>query len=123
MRQMLHIVILALTLAFGWHAEAAAETRQSEDRLVAVDSVHDRQHGAMLSDGQEVYRVCNSRPQRIVRSFVPSLADGNALSIYISHHSNFSSLQRYGYCRIVPVGFQFAASSRDYIFALRHIIR
>ena len=56
------VIILALLL--GWQMEAKADGQRHEDKLVAIEPVHERQQGAILSDGQYLYRLCNSRPTR-----------------------------------------------------------
>lgn len=63
------VIILALLL--GWQMEAKADGQRQEDKLVAIEPVHERQQGAILSDGQYLYRLCNSRPQRLTHSFSP----------------------------------------------------
>lgn len=68
------VIILALLL--GWQMEAKADGQRQEDKLVAIEPVHERQQGAILSDGQYLYRLCNSRPQRLTHSFSPPPTTG-----------------------------------------------
>ncbi len=116
------VIILALLL--GWQMEAKADGQRHEDKLVAIEPVHERQQGAMLSDGQYLYRLCNSRPQRLTHSFSPPPTTGKGCdpgaNVPAPHYSLILYLWKHG---PKAYGFQFDASSRNYIFALGHIIR
>ena len=63
---------LLLLLALGLPSKSAAmDSVPTRDRLCTVDS-NDRQgHEAVLNDVQHLYRICSSRPERVVPSANP----------------------------------------------------
>lgn len=113
-----------LALLLGWQMEAKADSQRHEEKLVDIGPAHERQQGAMLSDWQHLYRLCNSRPQRLTHSSSSPPTTGKgcgpAANVPATHHSLVPYLWKHG---PKARGFQFDASSRNYIFALGHIIR
>ena len=83
-------------------------------------------HEATLTDASQLYRVCSSRPQRILPSQVSKTERtitpfGNfALRQHIVKHFNSYYDSK---CRQEMAPFRMSASRDYYVIALRHIIR
>ena len=119
---------VCLTVLLNWqnHSDAtAAEICQHRESSV-VTPQRQQHHEATLTDASQLYRVCSSRPQRILssqgskteRTVTPF---GNpALRQHIVKHLHSYNDSR---CRLETAPFCMSASSDYYVIALRHIIR
>lgn len=136
MIKFLRFAFLLLFLTFGWaedgtsslpggvaesmaYLEVASHTR--EDRLIDLSKHDHHSSTATLTDTSDLYRICNTRPQRILQSFGNKIrmAGKSLLSIikqplHIFTHREPSPLTAYSLR---------AASCSYYVIALRHILR
>ena len=110
------VIILALLL--GWQMEAKADGQRQEDKLVAIEPVHERQQGAILSDGQYLYRLCNSRPQRLTHSFSPPPTTGKGCDPGANVPAPHYSLILYSDC----LGKTRESLGTHYLVGLTHVI-
>jgi hypothetical protein len=152
MKQLVYALITLFALTFGWSSKSEASgitdtgkvltsmsvdvqgrwgtkanlpsTEQSSRRDMLLDAraVPARPVGAMLSDAQDVYRVCSSRPQRLVPTYGPRPVT------YSNKPSRYGSLRkpllRQVRCaaRQETAPFQTPSSCDYYVIALRRII-
>lgn len=81
-------------------------------------------HAAVLTDGRGLYRVCNTRPQRVLPHYGSQHERGTGRTVLALHQTVklFQSLYD-GRCRRESAPFCSAASCRYYVYALRHILR
>ena len=119
---------LCLTVLINWQsrdgatAEAFCQPRESS----VLTPQHRHHQEATLTDASQIYRICSSRPQRILptqgskteRTTTPfgglAIRQHNVKPLYSYHDSR---------CRLETAPFCQSASCDYYVIALRHIIR
>lgn len=91
--------------------------------VVQAPSDHYR-HAAVLTDARGLYRVCNTRPQRVLPHYGSSHERGAGRTVLALHQTVKPFQSPYdGRCRRESAPFCSAASCRYYVYALRHILR
>lgn len=123
MSRILHTVVLLLLLAAGCPGEAcAAENQQQKEQLCAISTAHQPSGEAILSDAQSIYRVCSSRPERILpgNGALQHTVVGRAACCN-KHLQTLYALFR-GKTRSETAPFSSKASCKYYVFALRHLL-
>lgn len=122
---------VCLTVLLNWqsHAVAVAEAEepyQHSCEASVLAPLHQHHQEATLTDASQVYRVCSSRPQRILPT------QGSKTERTITPFGKIAMRQHhvkplYSYydsrCRLETAPFCLSASSDYYVIALRHIIR
>ena len=119
---------VCLTVLLNWQNRCCAAVeeagRHRESSVVAPH--HQRHQEATLTDASQIYRICSSRPQRVLpaqgskteRTLTPfgsfSLRQHIVKPLYSHHDSR---------CRRETAPFCLSASCDYYVIALRHIIR
>lgn len=123
MERTLHILALLFLLFMGCpeHSLAAESGQQGVGMHAAV--LHARlQSVAVPADPQSIYRVCSSRPQRVLPSFSNPRHPVNGRRL-LAGKMFHSSLQRQGSrVRMETAPFQSVASCDYYVFALKHLL-
>ena len=121
------LFVVCLTVLTDWHGHAIApsQTLPEHTELSVMTSQRQQPHETTLTDSTQLYRICSSRPQRILpthgsrseRTQTPLL---NAVKRHLvkSLHSHHDSR-----CRLESAPFCLSASCDYYVIALRHIIR
>ena len=122
------ICAVCLTVLLNWQnrcGTTAEGTYQHHESSVLTPQ-HQHHQEATLTDASQIYRICSSRPQRILptqgakteRTFTPF----GGLAI---RHHNVKPLYSYydSRCRLETAPFCLSASCDYYVIALRHIIR
>jgi len=120
------IAVCLTVLVDGQEQESASRQSQPEQRESSVMVPRQQQpHEATLTDATQLYRVCTSRPQRLLptqgsrseRFLTPAikLVRQYILKPLHSHHDSR--------CRMESAPFALSASRDYYVIALRHIIR
>lgn len=120
------IAVCLTVLVDGQEQESASRQSQPEQRESSVMVPRQQQpHEATLTDATQLYRVCTSRPQRLLptqgsrseRLLTPAikLVRQYILKPLHSHHDSR--------CRMESAPFALSASRDYYVIALRHIIR
>ena len=120
---------VCLTVLLSWQNRCCAtveEAGQHRESSVVAPQQHQPRMEATLTDATQIYRICNSRPQRIVptqgskteRTITPY--SSSAIRTYIAKtlYSYYDSR-----CRLETAPFCMSASCDYYVIALRHIIR
>jgi hypothetical protein len=106
--------------------DALAEIPLQPTESTVMVPLQKHHHEATLTDATQLYRVCSSRPQRILPS------QGSKTERTITPFSNFALRQHIvkhfnsyydGRCRKETAPFCMSASCDYYVIALRHIIR
>ena len=106
--------------------DALAEIPLQPSESTVMIPLQQHHHEATLTDASQLYRVCSSRPQRILPS------QGSKTGRTITPFGNFAVRQHivkhfYTYydsrCRQETSPFCMSASCDYYVIALRHIIR
>ena len=119
---------VCLTVLLNWHnhdgvaAEGACQHRESS----VLAPQHQHHHEATLTDASQLYRICSSRPQRILptqgtkteRTVTPFGSLAIRQHIVKSLYSYYDSR-----CRQETAPFCVSAPCDYYVIALRHIIR
>lgn len=120
------IAVCLTVLVDGQEQEAVSRQNKPEQRESSVMVPRQQQpHEATLTDATQLYRVCTSRPQRLLptqgsrseRFQTPAikLVRQYILKPLHSHHDSR--------CRMESAPFALSASRDYYVIALRHIIR
>lgn len=119
---------VCLTVLLNWQnrCDAAVEGACQHRESSVLVPQHQHHQDATLTDASQIYRICSSRPQRILptqgakteRSVTPFG------SLAFRHH-NVKPLYSYydSRCRQETAPFCLSASCDYYVIALRHIIR
>ena len=120
------IAVCLTVIMHGQEQESASRQSLPEQRESSVVVPQQQQpHEATLTDATQLYRVCTSRPQRLLptqgsrseRFLTPAikLVRQYILNPLHSHHDSR--------CRMESAPFALSASRDYYVIALRHIIR
>ena len=123
------LCVVCLTVLLSWQNDSKVcveENCQHKESMVLAPQQHQPRMEATLTDATQIYRICNSRPQRIVptqgskteRTITPY--SSSAIRTYIAKtlYSYYDSR-----CRLETAPFCMSASCDYYVIALRHIIR
>ena len=122
--------LLAVCLAVlqNWQEQNVVPAQSCHERAESsvITPLRQQPHEATLTDASQLYRVCSSRPQRILPS------QGSKTERTITPFGSFAQRQRivkhlYSHydsrCRKETAPFCMSASCDYYVIALRHIIR
>ena len=127
-RMLTVLCAVCLTVLLNWQSKddaLAGIALQPMESTVMVP-LQQHHHEATLTDASQIYRVCSSRPQRILPS------QGSKTGRTITPFGNLALRQHivkhlYTYydsrCRQETAPFCMSASCDYYVIALRHIIR
>ena len=127
-RMLTVLCAVCLTVLLNWQSKddaLAGIALQPMESTVMVP-LQQHHHEATLTDASQIYRVCSSRPQRILPS------QGSRTERTITPFGNLALQQHivkhlYTYydsrCRQETAPFCMSASCDYYVIALRHIIR
>ena len=123
---LLPILIIVLTVLANWQGENIQQIIELQERDTSsiVAPQDNRHHEATLSDASNLYRVCNTRPQRIIPTYGSHSKraisqSGLALRKIVEPLKSLYDTRR----RLETAPFSLAASCDYYVLALRHIIR
>lgn len=132
MKRLLPILIVFLTALMGCRGDAIkAEVETSDGIAVSfcgktytlTDPQSGRHHEATLNDAQGVYRLCNTRPGRLLQTHGSNSGKNATRSLAVRRpivkHIFFI---HDGRRRLESAPFQSAASRDYYVFALRRIL-
>ena len=119
---------VCLTVLLSWQSHDIAPVEESCEHRESSVLVPQHQHHqeATLTDASQIYRICSSRPQRILpihgskteRTVTP-------FGTFAIRHHIVKPLYSYydSRCRLETAPFCMSASCDYYVIALRHIIR
>ena len=120
---------VCLTVLLNWqttHDDAAVTESCQHCESSVLASQHQHQQEATLTDASQIYRICSSRPQRVLPT------QGSKTERTVTPFGSFANRQHqvtplYSYydsrCRLETAPFCLSASCDYYVIALRHIIR
>ena len=121
------IIAVMLTVVLSWQQQDCVLVQQvpEQPQSAVMSPQKQHHHEATLSDASQLYRICSSRPQRIMpshgskteRTTTPC---GSWLRRTIVKPQNPVYDSR---CRLETAPFCLAALRNYYVIALRHIIR
>ena len=127
-RMLTVLCAVCLTVLLNWQSkdDALAEIPLHPMESTVMVPLQQHHHEATLTDASQLYRVCSSRPQRILpsqgsrteRTITPF--GNHALRQHIVKHLYTCYDSR---CRQETAPFCMSASCDYYVIALRHIIR
>ena len=119
---------VCLTVLLNWQEQETVSLQSLQERTESSVITPQRQqpHEATLTDASQLYRVCSSRPQRILpsqgpkteRTITPFGSSAQRQHIVKHLYSHYDSR-----CRKETAPFCMSASCDYYVIALRHIIR
>ncbi|UPS44107.1 hypothetical protein M1D30_11100 [Prevotella sp. E15-22] len=122
------LLAVCLTVLQNWQEQKTVYSQSLPERAESsvITPQQHHHHEATLTDASQLYRVCSSRPQRILpsqgskteRTITP--LGSFALRQHIVKQLNFFYDSR---CRQETAPFCMSASCDYYVIALRHIIR
>ena len=123
---LLLLFLLSLLTGCQQEREVLAEVQmESAGSGSSVQSAGDRQkHMAMLTDTRDLYRICTTRPQRVLPSQgAQQRTNGKSAfavrPVYVPPSNTYYDSR----CRMESAPFCFVASRDYYIIALRRILR
>lgn len=132
MKRLLPILIVFLTALIGCRGDAMnTEAKASEQLAVSycgktyalADPQHGRHHEAKLNDAWNVYRICNTRPGRLLQTHGSGSGKNAARSLAVRRPGiKHLFFLHDGRRRLEAAPFQSAASRDYYVFALRRIL-
>lgn len=126
-RMLIPILIVVLSVLSNWHGAICVQTEQVQGSIEAsvVTPHDDRHHEATLTDASSLYRVCSSRPQRILPNSFGSKYERTFRLSDLARRYIVKPLKRFhdSRRRLETAPFSLAASCDYYVLALRHIIR
>jgi len=119
---------VCLTVLLNWQNrdDATAEEVGPHCESSVMAPRHQHHQEATLTDASQIYRICSSRPQRVLPT------QGSKTERTVTPFSCFAKRQHhvkplYSYydsrCRRETAPFRLSASCEYYVIALRHIIR
>ena len=119
---------VCLTVLLNWqnHNDAAVTESYQHRQSSVLAPQHQHQQEATLTDASQIYRICSSRPQRVLptqgakteRTVTPFGSFANRQHQVTPLNSYYDSR-----CRLETAPFCLSASCDYYVIALRHIIR
>jgi len=119
---------LCLTVLLNWQTQGdaigEASCQHRESSFVTPQQQHHQE--ATLTDASQLFRVCSSRPQRILASQGSKTErTGTVFGNFAVRQHIVKRLNSYYdcRCRLETAPFCVSASSDYYVIALRHIIR
>lgn len=125
-RFLMSLIVVLLTLLTNWQGkEVSCPLEQPQQPSASVVTPqHPRHHEATLTDASSLYRICTTRPQRVIPTHGsnPQRSAGSCCSarrhivkpLHYLHDSR-RRLETAPYC--------LSASCKYYVIALRHILR
>ena len=127
-RILMALCAVCLTVLLNWqyHDDATVTASYQHHESSVLTPQHQHHREATLTDASQIYRICSSRPQRVLptqgskseRTITPfgsfGIRQHHVKPLYSNHDSR---------CRQETAPFCLSASSDYYIIALRHIIR
>ncbi len=122
---LLLLIAVLLTINYNWQEKGYTQDSIQQQRDATVVFPQDtRHHEATLTDATNLYRVCSSRPQRILPTH-GSKTERIANSCGFVRRHIVKPLQTYydSRRRLETAPFCLSASCLYYVIALRHIIR
>ncbi|MBR1557196.1 MAG: hypothetical protein IJ647_05495 [Prevotella sp.] len=117
-----------LAVVVNWqNGDIASEQQRAQDRLSAetlMSTQKHQHHEATLTDATSLYRVCSSRPQRLIPTH-GSKTERTASPCCIVRRHIVKPIQSIHDCRrrLETAPFCLSASCLYYVIALRHILR
>lgn len=127
-RMLMALAVVLLTVVINWQGSDLASDRQADQDLryaeAQMSAPKHHHHEATLTDATSLYRVCSSRPQRLLpthgskteRTASPcGFVRRNIVKPLHFLHDSRRRLETAPYC--------LSASCLYYVIALRHIIR
>ena len=127
-RMLTVLCAVCLTVLLNWQSKddaLAGIALQPMESTVMVP-LQQHHHEATLTDASQIYRICSSRPQRVLPT------QGSKTERTVTPFGSFANRQHqvtplYSYydsrCRLETAPFCMSASCDYYVIALRHIIR
>ena len=127
-RILVTLCAMCLTVLLNWqnHDDAIDERACQHWESSVLVPQHQHHQDATLTDASQIYRICSSRPQRILPT------QGSKTERTVTPFGSFAIRHHivkpiYSYydsrCRLETAPFCLSASCDYYVIALRHIIR
>ena len=118
---------VCLAVVTNWQAEGAAPEQNlwNYTESSVVSPQRQQPHEATLTDASQLYRICSSRPQRILPTQGSRSGRTLTLSFSVARQHIVKPLHSFydSRCRQESAPFCLSASCDYYVIALRHIIR
>ncbi len=118
---------VCLTVVTHWQGQADVPEQKLSERAESSVMTPQRQqpHEATLTDATQLYRICSSRPQRILPSQGSRSERTQTPAFNFIRQHIVKPLHSYcdSRCRLESAPFCLSASCDYYVIALRHIIR
>lgn len=127
MRTLTALFAVGLMVLLSWqhHDAPTVETPHQHSESAILASQHQHRQEAILTDASQIYRICSSRPQRLLS------AQGPKTERTVTPFGNFTIRQHivkhlFSYfdsrCRMETAPFCMSASCDYYVIALRRLL-
>lgn len=120
------LIVALMTILSGWQKQHITTIQEQEQRIATsvMTPLDNRHHEATLTDATNLYRVCSSRPQRILPTQGSKTErTSNPYCIVRRHIVKPIQFLHDSRRRLETAPFCMPASCHYYVIALRHIIR
>lgn len=123
-----HIFLLLTFLLLGFSGSVKASVEQkSHVRKDKVERIEQKENkgDALLTDAQNIYRICNSRPQRIVNPWgceYPTPQTPHSKILLTNKYFNQLQLLYRAQPRQESAPIHFSVASRYYVICLRRLL-
>lgn len=120
--RLIKIWFLWLVLVLGCATEAGAREQKARDTLTDATALPLKADGALITDAHDIYRICNSRPVRLINGQGPKPHKQNSHNATVSQKTK-TLFNRYdGVRRLPSAPFRRCAPCDYFVFALRRIL-
>lgn len=118
---------VCLAVVIHWQGQDVVTEQNLSERSESsiVTRQHNQPHEATLTDATQLYRICSSRPQRILPLQGSRSVRTLPHAYYVGRQHFVKPLHSYfdSRCRMESAPFCLSSSCDYYVIALRHIIR
>lgn len=124
MRRSVKILLLLLTILLGSPCDLSANNGKEKKKFIPVECITDngKATGAVIVNAQNLVRICNSRPQRILPSSIgkPERMTSRTHHLLLTNHLQNHLAEWASKTDTSP--FLPAVSSDYFVFALRRLL-
>ncbi|MBQ7471337.1 MAG: hypothetical protein IJS97_02795 [Prevotella sp.] len=122
---LLLLIAVLLTVHCSRQEDGVAPMIEQEQRTATITTPQEtHHHEAILTDANNLYRICSSRPQRLLPTLGSNkVRTANPCGFCRVHIVKPIQHLYDSRCRLETAPFSMSASCHYYVIALRHIIR
>ena len=124
MRRYVKMLLLLLTILLGSPTDLSASNDKEKGKFIPVECITDngKATGAVIANAQNLVRICNSRPQRILPSGIGKPERTTSRMAYSLQSNHLQSHLAEWTSKLGTSPFLPAVSSDYFVFALRRLL-